>query len=106
MEESLGCTDYEGKNGHDFRPRTQNHFVATPTTPLPAALAITEKKNDSQQSGPSAKEFASCTGPATGTDFGKLLVWAFLAGFAERLVPDLLDRLRNNSKNSTDKKAA
>jgi hypothetical protein len=31
--------------------------------------------------------------PKTSEDYGKLLVWAFLAGFAERLVPDSLDTL-------------
>ena len=30
--------------------------------------------------------------------FGKLLVWSFLAGFSERLVPDLLDRLLTQGK--------
>ena len=30
--------------------------------------------------------------PATSADFAKLLVWSFVAGFSERLVPDMLDR--------------
>jgi hypothetical protein len=37
--------------------------------------------------------FATSTGPATGIDFSKLLVWSFIAGFAERLVPDALSRI-------------
>jgi hypothetical protein len=37
--------------------------------------------------------FAWETVPTTAEEYGKLFVWAFLAGFAERLVPDSLDRL-------------
>ena len=37
--------------------------------------------------------FAMSTGPATGMDFAKLLVWSFMAGFAERFVPDALSRI-------------
>jgi len=37
--------------------------------------------------------FVRRTGPASGADFALLLVWAFIAGFAERFVPDTIDRL-------------
>lgn len=37
--------------------------------------------------------FVKQTGPKTGVDFAMLLVWAFIAGFAERFVPDTIDRL-------------
>jgi hypothetical protein len=38
-------------------------------------------------------DFTWNTLPKGGGEYAKLLVWAFLAGFAERLVPDSLDRL-------------
>jgi len=37
-------------------------------------------------------DFLESTGPQTHFDHGKLLVWCFIAGFAERFVPDMLDR--------------
>lgn len=65
--------------------------------------------------GPSAPRFAAgtpgspCTNcaifcfftgllPASSTEFAKLLVWSFVAGFSERLVPDMLDRFQGNKK--------
>lgn len=34
------------------------------------------------------------------TDFAKWMVWAFIAGFSERLVPDMLDRLTASAQGS------
>jgi hypothetical protein len=36
--------------------------------------------------------------PATVTDYAKSLVWGFVAGFSERLVPDALSRLEKRGK--------
>jgi hypothetical protein len=47
-------------------------------------------------------EFAWRTLPRASDDYAKLFVWAFLAGFAERLVPDSLDRL-SSKLNASDK---
>jgi hypothetical protein len=47
-------------------------------------------------------EFASTLHPSTVQDWGKLLIWSFIAGFAERFVPDTLDHLiaRSEEKKS------
>jgi hypothetical protein len=38
-------------------------------------------------------DFVTETAPASGSQFAILLVWSFIAGFAERFVPDTIDRL-------------
>ena len=38
-------------------------------------------------------DFLKQTGPESGVSFAMLLVWSFIAGFAERFVPDTIDRL-------------
>lgn len=41
----------------------------------------------------SVKQLLNDVHPPTAPDYGKALVWAFIAGFSERLVPDMLQSL-------------
>jgi hypothetical protein len=41
--------------------------------------------------------------PDSITDWGKLLVWSFMAGFAERFVPGVLDRLSGDAGSAAEK---
>ncbi len=45
--------------------------------------------------------FLRQTGPASGADLAKLIVWSFIAGFAERFVPDVLSRLATSDTGQT-----
>ena len=58
--------------------------IRSPTEPSPAGLPLST--------------FFSNSGPEKGTDYAKLLFWLFLSGFAEKFVPDVLDRIRKNSQ--------
>jgi hypothetical protein len=44
------------------------------------------------------KDFVQNYGPQPPDGFAKVLVWGFLSGFSERLVPDLLLRITNSSE--------
>ena len=42
-------------------------------------------------------------GPAGANDYGKVLIWAFIAGFSERFVPDMLQSLVMRSRKTQTK---
>jgi hypothetical protein len=49
-------------------------------------------------------QFLTNAVPTRLEDWGKMLAWAFIAGFAERFVPDVLTRLTGSGLSAADKK--
>ena len=41
------------------------------------------------------KNLFTSTYPSTGVDFAKLVFWSFVAGFSERLVPQIISKTEN-----------
>ena len=77
--------------------------TATPESPRPKSPTPTP----SPAASPSSRsrvltidKFLRETGPASGVSYALLIVWSFLAGFAERLVPDTLNRLVQKNANT------
>lgn len=51
------------------------------------------------------KQFFTTTLPRSGEDVGKMLFWAFCAGFSERLVPQIIQSVQGAVNDDTKKEA-
>lgn len=82
---------------------TQSSASATPSTvPTPSTTTIAQ---NTQKPPPALRSLPfSSTAPVDGKAYALLVIWSFIAGFAERLVPDTLNRLvtKNQSIQGTN----
>lgn len=79
-------------------PSPQPNGSASPVTTPAAVSQVTSSPVPSPNPTSASnvlqiKDFLRETGPASGVSYSLLIIWSFLAGFAERLVPDTLNRL-------------
>jgi hypothetical protein len=80
-------------------------FGPLPVTTTATASATLTVTATPQNSPMGATAFLNSGVPSAAEDWGKLLVWAFIAGFAERFVPDVLNRLTGQASPSVAKPA-
>jgi hypothetical protein len=82
----------EGK-GPEVVVQQKNEMEQATDVSVPASIA---PQNFTQ--GLNSIDFLAKSGPVNGKNFALLLVWCFIAGFAESFVPDALDRIISKSR--------
>src|SRR6185369_1561818 len=113
IETSLENAQTQAASAEKSKPPDQTKpIVSTSNVQFQTTALVEEpKKPDQTTSGPSTdqaknesqatekssvlriKDFLKGTGPKDGVSFALLMIWSFIAGFAERLVPDTLNRM-------------